>query len=92
LPASCLAKSYDVYPGTKKWIVGTPTFIVASNLRFIGRIRSSRELSATDKVECCDLVDVMIAAEPLTLEPSAWPVPRQCAIVVGRFNEDQPSR
>lgn len=56
---------YDIYPKTKKRIASSPILLVAAFLWIISRIRSFRELLATGKAECCDLVDAMAAAVPL---------------------------
>jgi len=56
---------YDVYPGTKKRIDGSPLWVMAAMLWFMSRIRSFRELLATGRAECAALVDAMVSAAPL---------------------------
>ena len=60
---------YRVYPGAKKRIDGSPTWVVAAVLWFMSRIRPFRELLATGEVECRALVDVMVATAPLAKPP-----------------------
>ncbi len=60
---------YRIYPGSKKRIDGSPTWVVAAMLWFMSRIRSFRELLATGKAECHALVDVMVATAPLAKPP-----------------------
>ncbi len=56
---------YHLHPRSKKMIAGSPTAMVAAMLWFMSRIRSFREVLATGRIECCALVDVMVAAAPL---------------------------
>ena len=60
---------FRVYPRAKKRIDGAPTWVVATILWSMSRIRSFRELLATGKAECRALVDVMVAAAPLAKQP-----------------------
>ncbi len=60
---------FRVYPRAKQRIDGAPTWVVATILWSMSRIRSFRELLATGKAECRALVDVMVAAAPLAKQP-----------------------
>ncbi len=58
---------FEIYPKAKRRIDGSPAWIVAAVLWFLSRIRSFRVLLASGEVECCALIDVMVAAAaPLT--------------------------
>ena len=54
-----------VYPKAKRRIAGSPTWAVAAMLWSLSRVRSFRELLATDAAECRALVDVLVASAPL---------------------------
>ena len=60
---------YELYPRSKRRIAGSPEPMIAAILWGMSRIRSFRELLATGKAECCELVDAMVAVSPLT-EPA----------------------
>jgi 2-dehydropantoate 2-reductase len=60
---------YDLYPSAKTRIDRSPTWVVAAVLWFMSRIRSFRELLATGKAECINLVDVLVAAAPSAKAP-----------------------
>ena len=53
---------HRIYPRTKAWLNSSPTWVLASALWFMSRIKSFRELLATGENECRALVDVMVAA------------------------------
>ena len=60
---------YHIYPGAKKLIDSSPIAVLAATLWSMSRITSFREVLATGKDECQILVDVMVAAAPLTQRP-----------------------
>lgn len=53
---------YGIYPMTKKRLAGSPTWLVASMLWSMSRIRPFRELLASGKAECNALVDSLAVA------------------------------
>lgn len=52
---------YEVYPGGKKLLMRSPSFVTAGTLWGLSRIRSFRELLATGAGECRALVDVLVS-------------------------------
>ncbi len=60
---------YSIYPSAKKLIDGSPVSVLAATLWSISRIASFRELLATGKAECQVLVDILVAAAPLSQQP-----------------------
>ncbi|WP_284944502.1 ketopantoate reductase family protein [Acidisoma cladoniae] len=60
---------YDLYPSAKTRIDRSPAWVVAAVLWLMSRIRSFRELLATGKAECINLVDVLVAATPSAKAP-----------------------
>jgi 2-dehydropantoate 2-reductase len=60
---------YDLYPSAKTRIDRSPAWVVAAVLWLMSRIRSFRELLATGKAECINLVDVLVAAAPSAKAP-----------------------
>ena len=60
---------YDIYPGAKKLIAGSPVAVLAATLWSISRIAAFREVLATGKAECAILVDVLMAAAPRSTRP-----------------------
>ena len=61
---------YQVYPGAKKLIDSSPVSVLAATLWSMSRIAAFREVLATGKAECQILVDVLVAAAPLSKRPS----------------------
>lgn len=55
---------HPLYPSAKRWLNRCPSWMVASMLWSMSRIRSFRELLATGVGECRALVDAMVAAAP----------------------------
>jgi 2-dehydropantoate 2-reductase len=55
------ALGYDVYPETKRRVIASPPWVMATILWFMSRIRSFRQLLATGEAECRALVDVMVS-------------------------------
>lgn len=55
---------YRLHPSGKRWLNRCPTWVVATMLWSMSRIRSFRELLATGAGECRALVDAMVAAAP----------------------------
>ncbi len=65
---------YRLYPREKTRLKNAPTFVIACFLWFVSRIPSFRDLLATGKRECCELIDVMVLAAskaPFPLDASA---------------------
>lgn len=60
---------YQIYPGAKKLIDGSPVPVLAATLWSMSRIASFRQVLATGKAECKILVDVMVAAASLSKQP-----------------------
>ena len=60
---------HRVYPAAKRRIDASPTWVVASMLWGLSRLRSLRVLLASGEAECCALVDAMTAAAPLAQPP-----------------------
>ena len=60
---------YTVYPTSKRRIARSPAPVIAAMLWGMSRLRSFRELLATGKAECCELVDAMAAAAPFAKPP-----------------------
>ena len=60
---------YDIYPGAKKLIAGSPAAVLAATLWSMSRIAGFREVLATGKAECAILVDVLVAAAPRSARP-----------------------
>ena len=60
---------YDIYPSAKKMIDRSPIPVLAATLWSMSRISSFRELLATGKSECQDLVEDMVAAALLVKQP-----------------------
>ena len=60
---------YDIYPGAKKLINGSPIPVLAAALWSMSKIAAFREVLATGKAECQVLVDVLVAAAPLSKRP-----------------------
>ena len=60
---------YQIYPGAKKLIDGSPIRVFAATLWSMSRIASFREVLATGKAECQVLVDAMIEAAPFSKQP-----------------------
>ena len=59
----------DIYPSAKKMIDGSPIPLLAATLWSVSKITSFREVLATGKAECQVLVDVLMAAAPLSKRP-----------------------
>lgn len=53
---------YRVYPSGKAFLHASPTWVLASILWFMSRVRSFRELLATGLDECHALVDAVVAS------------------------------
>lgn len=60
---------YTIHPPSKRRLAGLPIAGVAALLWTVSRIRSFRELLATGEVECCALIDDLIAQAPLAKPP-----------------------
>ena len=60
---------YDIYPGAKKMIDASPIPVLAATLWSMSKIAAFREVLATGKAECQVLVDVLVAAAPLSNRP-----------------------
>ena len=60
---------YDIYPGAKKLIAGSPVPVLAATLWSMSRIAAFREVLATGKAECAILVDALMAAAPRSARP-----------------------
>ena len=60
---------YAIYPGAKKLMEGSPISVMAATLWSMSRIAAFREVLATGKAECQILVDVLVAAAPLSKRP-----------------------
>jgi 2-dehydropantoate 2-reductase len=60
---------YEIYPGAKKRIGGSPIWVMAAILWFVSRIRSFRELLATGAAEAAALVNAMVSAAPQATAP-----------------------
>lgn len=57
---------YPIYPRAKKLINSSHVAVLAASLWSMSRISSFREVLATGKAECQVLVDVMVAAVPMS--------------------------
>jgi 2-dehydropantoate 2-reductase len=55
---------YDIYPVSKRRLNACPSWITASMLWFMSRVRLFRELLATGQAECRALADAMAMAAP----------------------------
>ncbi len=60
---------YDIYPSAKKMIDGSPIPVLAATLWSMSKMAAFREVLATGKAECQVLVDVLVAAVPLSKRP-----------------------
>ncbi len=60
---------YPIYPSAKKLTNSSPVSVLAASLWSMSRISSFREVLATGKAECQVLVDVMVAATPISKRP-----------------------
>lgn len=65
------ALGYPVYPRAKTLIDRSPASVLAAVLWSMSRVRSFRELLATARVECDELVDAMVEAAPMAKGPVA---------------------
>ena len=57
---------YPIYPNSTKLIHGSPISVLAATLWSMSRVIGFREVLATGKAECQVLVDVLVAAAPLS--------------------------
>ena len=60
---------FTIYPNAKKLIDASPIPVFAATLWSMSRIASFREVLSTGKSECRTLVDVLVAAAPLSNKP-----------------------
>ena len=60
---------YSIYPNATKLIDGSPVSVLAATLWSMSRVAGFREVLATGKAECQALVDVLVAAAPLSKRP-----------------------
>lgn len=60
---------YPIYPGAKKLIDASPVLVLAATLWSLSRVAGFREVLATGKAEAQILVDVLVAAAPLSTRP-----------------------
>ena len=60
---------YQIYPGAKKLIDGSPVSVLAATLWSMSRVTAFREVLATGKAECQVLVDALVAVAQLSQRP-----------------------
>lgn len=67
------ALGYQIYPASKQRLARLPVPVLTAILWGLSRVRNFRELLATGKIECQNLVDDMLAAAAQSRVPIDLP-------------------